>query len=156
MPSNRAHPAGFVGPRCLTGVAQGGTYEVTAFDNLATDLKTGACQKIGGNLLILCAQAGNDASRIKNLDFLSEVHTITGYLKIQGCGHLTNIDGLSKLKKIGGTPTIALEISGNTNLTDIKGLENLEEITLGKPAVRIRRNENLCYADLMDWPVKEP
>ena len=50
---------------------------------------------------------------------------------------------MSKLKKIQGTPTTALEITGNALLPDLKGLENLEEITRGKPAVRIRRNPSL-------------
>ena len=73
------------GYACIRVCTQGGTYTVTTADLLHTDLKSGVCEKIEGNLFIQCreASATTNSSRVTNLDFLSHVYEIRGYLKIQ-------------------------------------------------------------------------
>jgi len=65
--------------------------------------------------------SGND---ITNLDGLSKITNITGFLRITENTALTNLDGFENLETIGGY----LYIDQNGALTNIDGLENLQTI----------------------------
>jgi uncharacterized repeat protein (TIGR01451 family) len=73
---------------------------------------------IGGYLKI------EDNDDLTNINGLSNLTSIGGYLEIQSNDALTNIDVLSNLTAIGGD----LEIRGNDALTNISGLSNLTSI----------------------------
>ena len=91
----------------------------------------------------------NSTNALTNIDFLGNVREIVGTLTISNCDELTNINGLWNLRTLTGSPRLSLNIQGNDKLTDLKALEGLERINDGP--VSITRNDDMCYADLMNW-----
>src|SRR5690606_1131249 len=76
--------------------------------------------QIGGYLYIV------NNSQLTNLDGLSNLTQIGGYLYIQNNAVLENLDGLSALESINGD----LVIFNNAVLTDISGLQNIDPATI--------------------------
>lgn len=113
---------------------------------------SGACTVIRGNLRIQCASSAVANSRggpIANLTFLSSLSSVLGYVHIENCNDITTLSPLAGLGTIGGSPGEGLFIFSCAGLKDLKGIENLQEISQG--GVTILKNEQLCYADLMNW-----
>src|SRR5690606_9891877 len=65
-----------------------------------------------------------DNSNLTNLDGLSKLTSVGGYLNIYNNLSLTNLDGLSNLTSVGGY----LYISTNSSLTNLNGLSNLTSV----------------------------
>src|SRR5690606_11901415 len=63
-------------------------------------------------------------SNLTNLDGLSNLTSVGGYLDIYSNSNLTNLDGLSNLTSVGGY----LYISSNSSLTNLDGLSNLTSV----------------------------
>src|SRR5690606_30451898 len=63
-------------------------------------------------------------SSLTNLDGLSNLTSVGGYLYISSNSSLTNLDGLSNLTSVGGF----LFIYSNSNLTNLDGLSNLTSV----------------------------
>ena len=78
------------------------------------------CNEIIGDILI----ESDNSETIINLDSLSQITNIGGYLKIRKNGFLENLNGLQNVNFIGGN----LDITLNNSLTNLKGLENLSSI----------------------------
>ena len=64
----------------------------------------------------------NDA--LTNLDGLSNITSVGGYLRIEGNDVLTNLDGLSNITSVDGR----LYIEGNDVLTNLDGLSNITSV----------------------------
>src|SRR5690606_22880514 len=75
------------------------------------------CTQISGSLYI-------GSSDIVNLNGLSNLTSVGGYLNIDYNSNLTNLDGLSNLTSVGGF----LNIYDNLNLTNLDGLNNLTSV----------------------------
>jgi len=75
------------------------------------------CTTVTGNLTI-------QGAGITNLNGLSELTTVGGFLRIGSNSSLTNVDGLSSLSSIGGL----LQINFNSGLTNVDGLSSLSSI----------------------------
>ena len=75
------------------------------------------CTKITGNLTI-------ESQTITNVNALSKIEEITGYVRIWNNPLLTQIDGLAKLKRIG----FYFGIYNNPSLTNLNGLSALETV----------------------------
>lgn len=90
---------------------------------------------IGNNPLLTDLNGLNNLKRIgqdiqirnsifTNLDGLSSLTSVVGFIRINDNNELTNINGLSKLTNIGGY----LNLSNNSVLTNINGLSNVTNI----------------------------
>jgi hypothetical protein len=100
-------------------------------DNFQTDYP--GCTEIEGDV---CIGVDNpDSTNISNLNGLSVVTTIGGYLSIEN-NTLTNLSGLENLSSIGNY----FNIDYNDVLINLIGLENLSSIS---GALRIRNNDAL-------------
>src|SRR5690606_27966980 len=63
-------------------------------------------------------------SNLTDLDGLSNLTSVGGFLDIHNNSNLTNLDGLSNLTSVGGF----LAIYNNSNLTNLNGLSNLTSV----------------------------
>src|SRR5690606_34942976 len=63
---------------------------------------------------------------LTNLDGLSNLTSVGGYLFIDSNSNLTNLDGLSNLTSVGAD----LVIQSNSSLTDISGLQNIDPTSI--------------------------
>src|SRR5690606_25470695 len=90
-------------------------------------------------------------SDFANLDGLSNLTSVGGYLYIRSNSSLTNLDGLSNLTSIGGY----LAIESNSSLTDISGLQNIDPASIlstngfglyivGNTSLSVCNLENFC------------
>lgn len=95
---------------CVGNVALATQAEVNSFN----------CTSIEGTLTI----SGDD---ITDLSPLSILHSIGEGLEIYGNASLTNVDGLSTLKKIGDSGGATLKISDNPALVNLHGLSSLRD-----------------------------
>jgi len=68
---------------------------------------------------------------LTNLDGLSSLTSVNGYLDVSGNATLTNLDGLSNLTYVHGS----LYVSNNAVLTNLDGLSNLTSVYIGNLAV---------------------
>jgi hypothetical protein len=57
---------------------------------------------------------------ITSLSFMANVEQIDGFLRIRNCDSLSSLDGLQKLRTIGGLPPFGLSIWNNNLLQNIK------------------------------------
>merc|ERR1719240_522364 len=104
--------------RATTCRPNGGTVTLSSKDDLAAvpDVAAGLCTSIEGNLNIPCDSYSLSLSRggpIDNLEFLSQVTRVSGYVRIENCDRLETLSGLESLRTIGGTPEIGLTLQGN-------------------------------------------
>ena len=90
----------------------------------------GHCTVISGNILI-------KGAGITDLTPLLNITSIGGFLRIQNCPNLANLNGLKNLESVGGT----LELSGNE---DLNSLEALESITIVEENLNINNNNILA------------
>ncbi|EGD80791.1 hypothetical protein PTSG_01379 [Salpingoeca rosetta] len=123
-------------------------------DNLVAD-----CTTLDGSLEVVCSD-----SSISSLEVFHTVTEVTGYVRIEGCHNLTDLNGLRNLNKIDGSTLydipnqqqgFALLIRNNDALMSLHGLNNLRQVSgpgsLGLGRVGVLLNEDLCYADAVDW-----
>ncbi len=99
-----------------------GTFNISSqsdIDNFTTNF--GTCTDITGDIVV------NLSSSFSNINFLSNVETVSGDLTIRGFS-ITNIEGLSNLTSVGGTFT--LEFLPVTSLTNLSSLESVGSLSL--------------------------
>jgi len=77
------------------------------------------CTEIAGNVTI-----GTNNSNITNLNALSNITSIGGFLYISGNSALVSLSGLEQITSIGGY----LKLFGNQSLSSFSGLSNLQSI----------------------------
>ena len=99
------------------------------------------CTEIGGNVYISTSDIQNldglsqvtaiggylyfaDCSNLNDISGLANLTTIAGYLSFSYCHQLHNLNGLNKLEAVGGF----LDFRYNDNLENLEGLENLESV----------------------------
>jgi len=119
------------------------------------------------NCDIIEGDVGIEGPGITNLDGLTNITQINGYLKIIGCSDLVNLSGLSNLVSIGGyvyfdmnpllinftglnnLETIGgyLEIAENNQITNLIGFESLSSIG---GYLEVNSNENLINLSGLD------
>eukprot|EP00043_Microstomoeca_roanoka_P004151 m.47911 g.47911 ORF g.47911 m.47911 type:complete len:329 (-) comp12359_c0_seq1:178-1164(-) len=117
------------------------------------------CTTLDGSLAIVCADQS-----ISSLEVFNSVEEITGYLRIEGCHNLTDLHGFRNLQSIKGNVLynipdqqqgFALLIRNNDGLTSLRGLDRLQKVSgpgrLGLGRVGVMLNDNLCYADKVNW-----
>lgn len=95
----------------------------------------GTCDTLPGSLFIRGAD-------ISNLDGLSEIITINGYLTIEYNPILANLDGLSKLSYVSKD----IKISSNDLLTNVNGFQSLINISSNQ-YLQISSNDALLNLD---------
>lgn len=78
------------------------------------------CEVFEGSLTI----DSHEDDPITNLDGLSCINTITGYLLISHCSELADIEGLSNLKSVGNY----LKVQDNDELLNLDGLSALKQV----------------------------
>src|SRR5690606_39831565 len=90
-------------------------------------------------------------SNLTNLNGLSNLTSVGGYLYIGSNSNLTNLDGLSNLTSVGAD----LAIQSNSSLTDISGLQNIDPASIlstnglglyivGNTSLSVCNLENFC------------
>lgn len=111
---------------CATSPCEGNYFlrsqaEVDAFD----------CHAISGALIV-------EGEGITNLDGLSSLHTVGGYLDIRRNPDLISLEGLANLRTVGGD----CYFTENDQLPNLNGLESLEEVA-GR--LFVQHNDNLRH-----------
>jgi hypothetical protein len=77
-----------------------------------------------------------NSTSLREVDGLSNLASLGGYLDIHGCDSLTDVDGLAGLSSIGGT----LHVEGDGSLQDLSGLQGVTSIN---GALNITQNDDL-------------
>lgn len=123
------------------------------------------CTRIVGSLNLECEENSEDP--ITSLEVFRLVEEITGFLRVERCSQLVNLEpGFGNLKAIHGetlytAPGVGdgfgLYVVQNSALTSLGGLQNLTAVagnrTRGYGRVYIVQNELLCGTDKIDWLV---
>lgn len=110
------------------------------------------CTRIVGSLDVICAST----DIINNLEVLATVTEITGYLHIEGCSTLPNLNGLRNLRVVGGQQLYSTPSEGGFAIffasnpwNDLSGLEQLSSVSGGR--VRISGPTTMCFLDRVNW-----
>lgn len=100
------------------------------------------CTEIEGDVMIGESVSGD----ITNLNGLSQLEAIDGFLGIINNSALQNLNGLNNLKRIG----VGIELVDNSSLINLEGLDSLQRID-GYFIVHINNNlQNLYGIDALD------
>jgi hypothetical protein len=118
--------------------------ELTALEEARSGLSIQECSSLTTLDLPALTTVGGDVYIYKNASLASlsapELSEVNGELRLHWVGDVTDLDGLSGLRKVSGD----MFLWGNTNLSDVSGLHDME---LLRGDLNISNNPNLTTED---------